>query len=39
MIPVNDKGVIFTLIDLNPAKPMTKEEIEKVLGYKINIVT
>lgn len=38
-ITVNDKGVIFTLIDLNPPKSMTKEEIEKVLGYKINIVT
>jgi hypothetical protein len=38
-ITINDKGAIFTLIDLNPAKSMTKEQIEKILGYKINIVT
>jgi hypothetical protein len=37
-ITINDKGAIFTLIDLNPAKSMTKEQIEKILGYKINIM-
>lgn len=35
----NEKGIIFTLIDLDPPKSMTKEQIEKILGYKINIVT
>lgn len=35
----NKKGIIFALIDLDPPKPMTKEQIEKILGYKINIVT
>lgn len=38
-ITINDKGAIFTLIDLDPPKPMTKEQIEKILGYKINILT
>jgi hypothetical protein len=35
----NEKGIVFRLIDLDPPKPMTKEQIEKILGYKINIVT
>lgn len=40
-ITVNEKGIIFTLIDLDPPKPkpMTKEQIEKILGYEIDIVT
>lgn len=38
-ITIKENGVVFTMIDLDPPKPMTKEEIEKVLGYKINIVT
>lgn len=38
-ITIKENGVVFTIIDLDPPKPMTKEQIEKVLGYKINIVT
>ena len=40
-ITINEKGIIFTLIDLDPPKPkpMTKEQIEKILGYEIDIVT
>ena len=38
-ITIKGNGIIFTMIDLDPPKPMTKEQIEKVLGYKINIVT
>lgn len=38
-IVVDNEGIVFTLIDLDPPKPMTKEQIEKILGYKINIVT
>ena len=38
-ITTKENGVVFTIIDLDPPKPMTKEQIEKVLGYKINIVT
>ena len=32
-------GVVYTIIDLNPPKLMTKEEIENELGYKIDIAT
>ena len=32
-------GVVCTIIDLNPPKLMTKEEIENELGYKIDIAT
>ena len=38
-ITIKKNEVIFTIIDLDPPKPMTKEQIEKILGYKINIVT
>ena len=38
-ITVKKNEVIFTIIDLDPPKPMTKEQIEKILGYKINIVS
>lgn len=38
-ITIKENGVVFTIIDLDPPKPMTKEQIEKILGYKINIVT
>lgn len=38
-IEIGEDKVIFTLIDLDPPKSMTKEEIEKKLGYKINIIT
>ena len=36
-ITIKKNEVIFTIIDLDPPKP--KEQIEKILGYKINIVT
>lgn len=38
-ITIKENGVIFTMIDLDPPKQMTKEEIESKLGYKINIIT
>lgn len=36
----DDNGIIFTLFDLTytPPKKMTKEEIEKELGYEIDIM-
>ena len=37
-IEIGEDEVIFTLIDLDPPKSMTKEEIEKKLGYKIKII-
>ena len=38
-IEVGEDEIIFTLIDLDPPKSMTKEEIEKKLGYEIRIIT
>ena len=38
-IEIGEDEVIFTLIDLDPPKSMTKEEIEKKLGYEIRIIT